>query len=285
MANLQKYIFLLMILLLVGCRKHQSSKIPLASVNDHYLYQEDLQKILPANLTKTDSSLWVDDFIKKWVRSQLMIETAEENLSPEQKNMNQELKEYRNSLLTYRYKQEIMAQKMDTTISEKEIQGYYAIHKEESILNEDIVKAIYLKVPLEIVNKNRIKELCMDGDSLKLNQLNEYGVQYAKVYDRFNDQWIPASEIFRQIPGKIKNDERFLKRNKFIESSDTDYYYFICIRDFRLKGQDAPIDFEASRIRSILLNKRKVTFLKNLENQVYQEGVAANKFKIYNIQK
>ncbi|HKJ41487.1 MAG TPA: hypothetical protein VKA27_05300, partial [Sunxiuqinia sp.] len=120
---------ILFFLIAVSCSQQQSTKTPLAKVGDQFLYHEDVRKVLPANLSGADSTLWVDDFIKKWVQAKLLVLNAEENLTPAQKDVSQELEEYRNSLLTYKYKKELMAQKMDTVITDSAIQKYYNEHE------------------------------------------------------------------------------------------------------------------------------------------------------------
>lgn len=281
--KLRETTLLLLVFWFSACTQVED-KIPLAQVGTRYLYLEDVQKVLPDNISDTDSTLWMEDFIHKWVQKELLILNAEKNLTQEQKDVSHELQEYRSSLLTYRYKKALMEQKMDTTIHDDEISQYYEANKKEFVLQSDIVKAIYLKIPLEVANVETIKNLCFENDPQKLQELDEYGIRYAKSYDRFDDKWIDASQVLTQIPGEIDDLERFLRRNKFIESDDTDYYYFICIRDFRFEGEYAPIDFVSSSIKNILLNQRKINFLKKIETDVYKEGLESNKFKLYNTQ-
>ncbi len=281
--KLRETTLLLLVFWFSACTQVED-KIPLAQVGTRYLYLEDVQKVLPDNISDTDSTLWMEDFIHKWVQKELLILNAEKNLTQEQKDVSHELQEYRSSLLTYRYKKALMEQKMDTIIHNDEISQYYEANKKEFVLQNDIVKAIYLKIPLEVANVETIKNLCFENDPQKLQELDEYGIRYAKSYDRFDDKWIDASQVLTQIPGEIDDLERFLRRNKFIESDDTDYYYFICIRDFRFEGEYAPIDFVSSSIKNILLNQRKINFLKKIETDVYKEGLESNKFKLYNTQ-
>ena len=273
------------LLFLGACQPNPNQKTPVAQVGDSYLYLEDLSKIIPNDLKGPDSTLWVDDFVRKWVQNELIILNAEQNLSDDQKDVDQELEDYRNSLITYRYKKELMAQKMDTIVSDNDISSYYTSHMNRYKLRENIVKVIFMKIPMEVANAEVVKSLSRDNDPEKISQLNEYGMQYAKVFDRFGDKWTSTQNILNLLPEKINIDEQFLRRNKFIESSDTDYYYFICIRDFRLKGENAPIEYITPEIRNILLNERKIQFLKNIEEDIYNEGLASNKFKIYNIKK
>ena len=279
-----KILHIILVVVLISSCSQKQEKVPLAQVGSKMLYLEDVKEILPKRLSKADSTLWVDDFIKRWVQKELLILNAEENLSSSQKNVSKELEEYRSSLITYRYKKELMLQKMDTLITSGEIETYYEKHKTDFILKNDIVKAIYLKIPLEISSPETIKSLCIDNDPQKLQELDEYGIRYAKAYDRFDDKWINASQILDQIPKEIDHLEYFLRRNKFIESDDTDYYYFICIRDFRFAGENAPVEFVESSVKNILLNQRKINFLKKIEADVYKEGIESKKFKIFNFQ-
>jgi hypothetical protein len=275
------YTAIVLSVLFACAREHE--KVPIAQVGPKVLYLEDIKEIIPEKQSPADSSLWVDDFVKKWIQTELLILNAEENLSAAQKDVSKELQEYRNSLLTFRYKKELMAQKMDTVILDRDIQSYYEAHKDEFILKSDVVKAIYLKIPLEVANPETIKKFCIDNDQQKLLEMDEYGLRYAKSYDRFADQWTDANEILSQVPVEIDDLERFLRRNKFIESDDTEYYYFICIRDFRIEGEYAPIEFVEQSIKNILLNQRKVNFLKKIDTDVYNEGLESRKFKIFNV--
>ncbi len=89
------------------------------------LLTSDVAGVIPAGSSKEDSIRMLDDYIRKWIRQELMIQKAEENLSPDQKNLSRELLEYRNSLIIYKYKNELMRQRMDTTVTSEQIEEYY----------------------------------------------------------------------------------------------------------------------------------------------------------------
>jgi len=260
----------------------KDEKTPLAQVGENILYKEDAQKVLPKYITESDSTLWMNDFINRWIRKELVVLAAEENLSPEQKDVSEKLDDYKNSLLTYRYKNQLLSQKLDTAITPEEINDYYHKHDKEYILTNNIIKAIFLKVPSELANIKQIKTLCNRISTENLAKLDEYGMQFTKLYDRFDDQWINAASVFQLFPNTIKKESDFLKKNKFAEDSDTNYYYFICIRDYRLSGDIAPMDFVNKEIRNVILNKRKIKFFKNMEDNIFQEGSISNKYKIFN---
>jgi len=268
---------------LSACDLFVESDEPVAKVGNKVLTMKELSVYIPNYLDATDSSLWAADYIKKWVQRELLLQKAEENLKASMKDVSRELEEYRNSLIVYRYKNELMKQKMDTTVKDLDIQKYFNEHRESFILNRNIVKAIYIKVPLEVSSPENLKELCSSDSREKVAKLNEYCMSYAKAYDRFNDQWVAADLVLKNTPVVITDQENFLQRNHFSESSDMNYYYIVCIRDYRLSGQVSPIEYVQNDIRNLILSKQKIEFLKNIEKDIYKEGVDKNKVKLYKI--
>lgn len=277
--------FVVLVSFLTACSLFTEKGEPVAQVGNRVLSMDELKTNIPDYLDDADSSLWADDYIKKWIQRELLLMKAEENLKGEMKDVSKELEEYRSSLIVYRYKSELMKQKMDTTVKEADIQKYFKENKESFILNRNIVKAIYIKVPVEVSSPENIKDLCANDDPEKLAKLNEYCLSYAKSYDRFNDQWVEADLVLKNTPMKITDQQDFLKRNRYIESSDMNYYYIVCIRDYRLDGQVSPIEYVDNDIRNLILNKQKTQFLKQIEKDVYKEGLDNKKVKLFKTKK
>lgn len=258
---------------------------PVVKVGEKVLTMDELTLNIPDYLDDTDSTLWADDYIKKWIQRELLLLKAEENLNAEMKDVSRELEEYRNSLIVYRYKNELVKEKMDTTVKDSDVEKYFREHKESFILNRNIVKAIYIQVPVEVSSPENLKDLCATDDVEKQAKLNEYCLSYAKAYDRFNDQWVAADLVLKNTQVDISDQNRLLQRNRFIESSDINYYYLVCIRDFRLAGQVSPIEYVQNDIRNLILSKQKIDFLKEIEKDVYKEGLDKNKVKLYKTKK
>ena len=272
---------LIFVLFLTACNLFVDNGEPIAQVGKHVLTMEELSKSIPDYLDDTDSSLWAEDYIKRWIQSELLLMKAEENLEGDMKDVSKELEEYRNSLIVYRYKNELMKQKMDTAVDEADILKYFNENRESFILNRNIVKAIYIKVPVEVSNPENIKDLCVSNDPDQLAKLNEYCISYAKTYDRFSDQWVAADMVLKNTPIEIANQDHFLERNRFVESSDMNYYYIVCIRDYRLSGQVSPLEYVYNDIRNLILSKQKMQFLKQIEKDVYKDGLDNKKVKLF----
>ncbi len=279
-----KYNILFGLLLFVaGCSNPTGSGgLAVARVGEEKLYASDISAIIPPGMEKADSLAMADDYIQKWVKHELLIQKANENLPDEQKDVTRELREYRNSLIIYKYKNELIKQRMDTTVTPEQIEDYYNANPGNFRLNKNIVKAIFVKIPNEVANPALLKSLVANRSEEGLSELKEYCLQYAKGFDIFIDKWIDFETVKSNIPHEINNAESFLAHNKQIELNDSNYYYLVAIREFKLKNDLAPLQFVENNIRKLILNQRKIEFLKELEDNIYKEGIRNNRFKIYN---
>ncbi len=279
---LVRYVLLAGIVALFSCNlRNDSERTPLAKVGENILFLDDLQSILPKGLSPDDSLMMAEDYIKKWIMNELLVKKAEENLSPLQKDLTKELNEYRSSMLTYRYKMELMLQRLDTIVDETEISAYYGQNKENFILNRDIVKAIFIKIPAEVTKPEQVKVFCEQVSDDNLRELEEFCLKYAITFDIFVDNWVELELIAQNLPEPIEDKNRFLRRNAIIEIRDNDFYYLLCVIDYRLANSLAPVEYVKENIKNLIINRRRIDFLKKIEDDVYVEGVRNNKFKFY----
>jgi hypothetical protein len=253
-----------------------------AEVNDKKLLKSDLSEIIPSDIGEIDSSILANEYIEKWVKQELLIQKANENLSMEQKDVSRELREYRNSLIIYKYKNELMRQRMDTTVTDEQIVQFYDANSENFKLSKNIVKAVFVKIPNEVSNPSLLKNLAADTSEEGLFELKEYCLQYAKGFDIFIDNWVDFETVRNNIPQEIENAEQFLTRNNQIELNDSNYYYLVRIQEYKLKNELAPLGYMNNNIKNLILNQRKIEFLKEIEETIYTEGIQQNRFKIHN---
>lgn len=277
------YLVLLILSLLSGCRYFSNSSpgdIVVAKVGDKWLLRRELASSLPTGITKTDSANQAKDFIQRWVKQELMLQMAEENLSDDQKDVQRELDAYRTSLIVHRYQQQLISQKLDTTLTDADIRQFYDSHPERFLLDQHIVKAIYIEVPKNEAKVDQLKRWMTALDDKSRTELEKYSFQYATKFDYFNEQWIGFSQIRSRMPVKITNSDVAFKRNSFIETYEGNKYYLAAIKDFRLKGDKAPFEFVKDQIANLILNNRKMEFIEELQKNIYQKGKKENLFKI-----
>lgn len=275
------YLSLMMLITFSGCEYFQKKpkEDPVAKVGNKYLYRTDLADIFPGGIAPRDSILIAKKFIDNWIRKELMLRKAELNLSVKDMDFEKQLSDYRASLIIYKYQQQLLNQKLDTVISVAEIEKYYEGNQPNFILNQNAIRGMFIKVPRGAPNIDKIKGWYRNENDTPL--LESYGYQFAVKYDYFNDDWFYLDNLLREIPMEINDQERFLRNNRFIETNDSLYYYFAGIKEYKLKSSIAPVSLVNENIKNIIMNKRKLEFLQNLEKNVYSEGVSKNLFELY----
>jgi len=256
-----------------------SNEAPLARVFDRYLYPSDLD--IPEGSSDKDSIVLAKRYINNWVKDQLMLSRAEQALTDEQKDYENQLAEYHRSLLIYSYRQKLLKQKLDTVVAAGEIESYYQANSSNFILGQDVIKGTFIKVPLSSPRLDELRRWSYTNGEDELDLIEKYCISYAEKYSDFNDTWIYFSSIKPQLPMTISQPSRYLRYNKNIETTDSMYRYFLHISDHLPEGEMTPLEMVSDDITSILLNKRKIKFFQNLEQRVYDDGVSRNQFEIY----
>jgi hypothetical protein len=282
MKVLSYVVLFLLISLSYGCNSaDDTSSKPVVRVGEEILTYSDLRQVLPKDLNKEDSAALADDYVNRWVRSKLFLRQAESNLSEEEKDVSQLLDEYRTSLLVNTYQQKMLKQKYSPLLSQEEIQDYYSQMQDNFKLQQNILKGLLIKVPLEAPRQAELRRWCRGGNPEHLVEIERYSLQYAKMYDPFLDNWEPFQRINANLPDPIQNEERFLRYNNFYETTDDEFRYFMVVSEYLTIGNIAPLSFVENRIKAILLNKKRGEFIKNLDKDLYEEALQKKIINFY----
>lgn len=274
----------LLLILLFGCKdsENQGKRVPVARIGDNILYFDQIKEILPSAISHSDSAVIVKSYIDKWAKREFMLRKAEANLSSELKNeINREAEENRKNMLIYNYQRQMMIEKMDTIIYENELENYYNTNEKTFMLASNIVKALFIKLPVETPNKDKIKQLARLNNNDDLKELEKLCFQFAEKFDDFNEEWITLDRLSLEMKYKFDNQEAFLKGNRFFEASDSISVFLVNIRDYRLRSSLAPFEYVRDDIKRAILNRRRLEFLQSLENGIYNEALQKNSLKIY----
>jgi hypothetical protein len=277
-------IILFTILLFAGCNnsKNTVKRIPVAEVGKVILYYDEIPNLIQDGANKTDSSAIIKNFINKWAKRELLLQKAEENLTAELKTeIAKQIDETRANLVIYQYQRQMILEKMDTVLTETELENYYSNNEKSFMLGSNIVKALFIKLPVETPDLEKIKVLARSNDQNDLQQLESLCYQFAEKFDDFNEEWVPMDRLTVELQQDIENQDNFLKRNTFFETSDSSSVYLVSIRDYRLRSSLAPFEYVKNDIKRIIWNTRRFEFIQSLENGIYNEALKENSFKIY----
>ena len=253
---------------------------PVIRVFDKFLYQSDLSKIIPEGTDSVDSIILVQNYMNTWTETQLMIHRAELNLNEGQMNFDQELTDYKNNLIIYKYEQALIQQKLDTSISPQEIQNYYSDNPQNFELKDYVVKALWIKVDKEAPKLKKIRKVINSEKKEDIAALEDYCYQFA-VNCLLEDTWLYLDEFYSSVPLKTNNIEGFLRSNASFEVEDEQFLYLVYIKDYKLKETISPLELERDKIKNIILNKRKIKLLSVIRDGLLEEGKDKNNVQYY----
>jgi hypothetical protein len=268
--------------ILSGCKS--SEKVDddvVAKAFDHVLYRSDLAAKLPDVYTSEDSARLAADIVNRWIREKALISMAENNLSDEQKDVQKELEEYRNSLIVYAYERALIGQKLDTVVDEEEMRTYYDDYVENFKLKSIIAKLRFVKVATEAPKQNKLKSWFFSDDESDFSELFDYCRKYAENYFLEENKWLYVEDIMKEVPLPAEDLPAFFKNNKELIFESGAYTYYVRFFDYRLKDDTAPLSLERNRIRDLILNKRKAALIVKMREDVVNEAYANGKIQLY----
>jgi hypothetical protein len=259
--------------LFVSCTQKTSdtNRKPILEVEGKFLYQDQIQDILPPNISKKDSAVIVSRYKKAWVTDVLMYENAKRNIS-NQNDIEELVETYRKSLTIHQYQQKLIQQRLKEPTDE-ELSTFYEQYQSHLILNENVIKGILLILPSSAPNLANVRNWVKSCNSSSLEKIEKYSVQNAISYDYFGDKWLTLNDVISKIPLQVSDLTSFVRTNRFVERSDSSKHYFLRILSYSCVGQVEPFEMAKEKINIILQNKKKEEFISNFESELYQDAV------------
>lgn len=280
-----RYGLLIVLGLFSGCQdiwRKEPDRKALARVGERYLYQEDVLKLLPEGLEGRDSMAFISDQINSWATRELLFIKAQFNLSADKlAEYDALVADYKADLYTRAYKEAVVAQSADTLITKNELERFYEAEKDNFKLLEKLVQLRFIALPVQFMNREEISKRLQRFEREDVKFLDSVGVQFLKL--NFNDSlWVPAARVIREIPPiTVENEREYLNKPNYFELQDESGIYLAQVIDVRQVNDIAPLSFVEPTIRQVLLNRRKMRYLRNLETDLLNEATERKDFEIY----
>ena len=134
---------------------------------------------------------------------------------------------------------------------------------------------------MNATNKKQFRQLLISSNPEDKNKLSDLCEKSASDYFLDDQNWLLFSDVLRQIPIKTYNQEEFLKNRHDLEYQDSSFLYLVRFKDFKIKESVSPLSFERIRIRDIILNKRKLDLISQMQEDIYQQALKKNDFEVY----
>lgn len=252
----------------------------IARVFDKELLPSDLINIVPKGTSKNDSIEIVKAYVENWVKQEVILKQATDNANLDQAVIELQLANYKNSLVIYAYEEQLVAQKLDTTVSEKELLDFYNNNKDNFELKKSIVKASFIKLPKNAAQLTLVKKWFNSARPRDKADLETYCMQFASDYLFADTAWQYLDDLQSKIPlGKFSEDA-ILQKGKRLEFTDANFIYLVFIKDFMYREETSPLSFEIDNIRNSIINKRKLVLINSMEQGVYQKAIAEKDIEI-----
>jgi len=255
---------------------------PVARVGQQFLYKEDLIGVAEGTNTAGDSVARVKRYVDNWVRKQLMIAEAAENVDFDKANLERKILDYRYALMVYEYEKLYTSQNLDTAVSAQDIQAYYNQNLSQFKLRENILKGLFITLPQEAPTLRKVKRWVKSDKPEDRAALRNYCYQFATNYLLEDSVWVRFNDVALGTPLAATQDKVvFLQQNDFVELKDDNFIYLLRIIDYKVSDQESPLQFVKDLIRDIIINKRRVALAQALEDDVYEKARNNKEFEVY----
>ena len=252
-----------------------------ARAGDHVLHLSELEQYIPQGVSSEDSTKLARQYIDAWAQDLLLLDMAEEQLSPSEKDVTNELEDYRRTLLKYRYEQLYINQRLDTLITTEEVNAFYKENSALFRLERPIVKARYLLIPADAKSIKNLRRLMSSEDETEVMEAASLASTSAIKYVDQADTWMDALSLAREMG---MDYQKLLSsiRNQFMEYTDENgILHLAYLAEQVPEGKTAPLEYCEDRIRELILSGRKHTLEESLEQDVLEDARKNNKYVIY----
>ena len=284
--RVSKCVIILLVLSLTSCSyfyKQEDNRKAVARINDVFLYEEDLQHLFTEGITAEDSIIRVNNFVNNWASQQLLVAGAKRNLNEDKLDrFNQLTEQYRNDLYASAYLEALVSRSIDTVVSVQEAEAYYNENKDVFNLKEDLIKFRYINIEENRNNIDDLKTKFTRFNNEDKKELDSIAIQF-KSYSLNDSIWIKVTQVINKIPVvTTENKNELLKKSNFIQLKDSLGLYLMQIKDVLERNSTAPLEYVKPTIDQIVINKRKLELIRELEKDITKDAIKNKQFEIYN---
>ena len=280
MNTMREKLFVLITILLSSCNELTSTKNDklVSRVGENYLYESEI----PDFSFYEDSLIRKKVFIDSWARENILFDLSLVNLDQKSIiNLDQLIERYKRDLYINSYKDILINTMVDSIISDSEIDEYYDKNLNKFKLNEDLIKFRFVKIPLDNININKIRNGLIRFSSFDKNLIDSLSFQLAS-YNLNDSLWITKRDFFNQVDFiNYENEKKYVKKGQLISKRDSMYVNLLFIDDILQANSVAPRSYLSDRIKSTIYNNRKILLIRELNKEIINDAIKSKKYELY----
>ena len=275
----EKFLILIAILL-SSCNELTSIKNDklVSRVGENYLYESEI----PDFSLYEDSLIRKKVFIDSWAREKILFDLSLVNLDQKSIiNLDELIERYKRDLYINSYKDILVNSMVDSIISDSEIDEYYDKNLNKFKLNEDLIKFRFVKIPLDNINLNKIRNGLIRYSSFDMELIDSLSFQLAS-YNLNDSLWITKRDFFNQVDFvNYENQKKYVKKGQLISKRDSMYVNLLFIDDILQANSVAPRSYLTDRIKSTIYNNRKILLIRELNKEIINDAIKSKKYELY----
>jgi len=278
LKRLASYIFITF--LFIGCEVISEDKSDdlIARAGGNFLYQNEL----PSFSSLEDSLLRYTNYIESWAKEKILYDLSLTNLSQTKKNdLDLLVEKYKVDLYINSYKDLLVNSRIDSVISYEEIDSFYSKNVNNFKLKENLIKYRYLKLPVSNINIDNIRTYIQRLNNDDRNFLDSLNFQFADI--NINDTiWFTEREVVSSIDFiNQRNKSNYIKVNRLFEVEDDQYLTFFIVKDLLKSGNIPPLSYLYDRIKTNIINQRKLNLIKSINKEVLEDALKSSKYEVF----
>ena len=277
---MREKLFILITILLSSCNELTSTKNDklVSRVGENYLYESEI----PDFSLYEDSLIRKKVFIDSWARENILFDLSLVNLDQKSIiNLDELIERYKRDLYINSYKDILVNSIIDSIISDDEIDEYYDKNLNKFKLNEDLIKFRFVKIPLDNININKIRNGLIRFSSFDKNLIDSLSFQLAS-YNLNDSLWITKRDFFNQVDFiNYENEKKYVKKGQLISKRDSMYVNLLFIDDILQANSVAPRSYLSDRIKSTIYNNRKILLIRELNKEIINDAIKSKKYELY----
>lgn len=251
----------------------------LARVHQKTLRLSELDGMFPEDATADDSLLIRQAFVRRWSREASLQYEAERNL-PTDLNIDRLVRDYRASLVSSHYEEVLISIRLDSSISQEELEAYYESSKGQYLLEKPIVRCLFIRVPYPTPEEETLQQLWNNGKITDTMALENYCERLSEVALLDPDAWYSLDDIATQLPEGTLTAANVNSKREFSQQDGSNRYYFRLL-EMKPRLEIAPLSYVEEQARKVILHGRKAKVINEAREEIFERDLRNKDIEIF----
>ena len=248
-----------------------------AKVYDREIYASQLSAY-----SRADSARMVQNYIDKITLEEAVVRKAKGSGYLNMGEIEDKTTQFRNSLIALQFQHEYIKHNLDTVVTEESIKSYYDQNGGSFVLNNDIFKGYYIKLPANTPKVANLKAWMASDKSADFQEIKSYCLRYANIFNINTGEWgVFPKHLIEKLNIHSGNVGFYVHNHQVLAYEKEEELFLVRLFDYKFAKQRSPIEYSHEEIRHILLNKRKMQLIGQLNEQLLNEAKSNHNVEIY----